>query len=332
MNKIKKILIATDLSPLSLSAIDRGLEIAKKCNATVTILNILEKGFFDEMRKEALPPSRNQLIKPREYAHQLINEKITQSKPKKVKINIVIEDSKKRPPIKIINYAKKTKTDIIIIGSHGRFKFHDWFVGTTAEYIVKKTRCPVLITKKMQKVSYKRILLPIDFSNASKAAVDFGYHLFPDSHFYVLNVGDQAYDDLVKTEHLHLYGKGKRLKKEIMTLLMNKAKEFISNKTNKKKQFSFQVKIGHAGLVILREAKKPGINLVVMGTHGHNQYHYRWLGSVANRVLIEIDKDILLVPPQIKRRKKSAQKDSYIKRITALTEEHFKELKESAKK
>jgi hypothetical protein len=93
------------------------------------------------------------------------------------------------------------------------------------------------------------------------------------------------------------------------------------------------MKIGYPGLVILQEAKRKDLNLVIMGTQRHNAYYYKWLGSVASRVLIEIDKDILLVPSKrIKRIKKMAtRKDVYLKKITALTEEHFQQLKRLAK-
>ena len=115
-----------------------------------------------------------------------------------------------------------------------------------------------------------------------------------------------------------------------MVLLMNKAKHFIFNSVNRKRNFSFQIKIGYAGLVILEEAKKSRINLVIMGTQGHNQHYYTWIGSVANRVLIEIDKDILLVPSKkMKRHSKKTidQKEAYLHKITALTEDHFQQLK-----
>ena len=55
MNKIKKILIATDLSPLSFSAIEKGLETARNCKAKFTILHILETGFFDTLKKMFYP-------------------------------------------------------------------------------------------------------------------------------------------------------------------------------------------------------------------------------------------------------------------------------------
>ena len=38
-----------------------------------------------------------------------------------------------------------------------------------------------------------------------------------------------------------------------------------------------------------------------MGTEGHSRFHYLWLGRVASRVLIETEKDILLVPPASKK-------------------------------
>lgn len=50
-------------------------------------------------------------------------------------------------------------------------------------------------------------------------------------------------------------------------------------------------------MVISAEAKKMKPDLVVMGTEGHGKKHYLALGRVASRVLLEIDRDVLLIPP-----------------------------------
>jgi nucleotide-binding universal stress UspA family protein len=47
----------------------------------------------------------------------------------------------------IVNYAKSRKYDLIVIGSHGRTGFDKLLLGSVANGVSQKTRCPVLIVK-----------------------------------------------------------------------------------------------------------------------------------------------------------------------------------------
>jgi len=47
----------------------------------------------------------------------------------------------------IVNYAKSRKYDLIVIGSHGRTGFDKFLLGSIANGVSQKARCPVLIVK-----------------------------------------------------------------------------------------------------------------------------------------------------------------------------------------
>jgi nucleotide-binding universal stress UspA family protein len=51
--------------------------------------------------------------------------------------------AKGKPHQKILQYSKKHKIDLLIIGNHGKFSIRDNFVDITAEYIIDHTKCPV---------------------------------------------------------------------------------------------------------------------------------------------------------------------------------------------
>jgi nucleotide-binding universal stress UspA family protein len=49
------------------------------------------------------------------------------------------------PVPEIIEQAKTCAADYIVIGSHGHTAFYDLLVGSTANGVLKRAKCPVLI-------------------------------------------------------------------------------------------------------------------------------------------------------------------------------------------
>src|SRR3990167_6311719 len=132
MKKLKRILVATDFSAHSQFAILRAVELAKTTKADLAILHIAKKGFLEKMVEEVVPAIGKALITPEEYAASLLKnliEKLSESKIK-IKYSIISGDY---PASTILEYAKNHKVDLLVLGAHGKYSIHDWFVGTTAE-------------------------------------------------------------------------------------------------------------------------------------------------------------------------------------------------------
>lgn len=333
MASLQKILIAVDLSNFSMNALKKGLELAKEHHADVTVLHILNEKAEDKWWRSILPPLKQEIIQTKDQIASLLTRKISLLNKNKVHIKTVFLKSE-NPAITIVNYAKKQKVHLLIIGAHGDYTIHDWFVGTTAEYIAKKITCPVLICKKKNKPNYHRILLPIDFTKASEAAIDFATKYFPKAKIHVLHIADKAYESLIKNEYMQGYIKGKKLQLEVLRLLKANAEKMMRKFEKKGGKTFYKIKIGFPGIEILRTARQIRPSLIIMGTQGHTKKHYSWLGSIASHILIEIDNDILLVPcikPHHKKQVTSEKKD-FIKKINALTEERLQQLKAIAKK
>jgi nucleotide-binding universal stress UspA family protein len=299
MNKLKRILVATDFSEHSQFAILRAVELAKATKAHLTILHVAKKGFLEKMVEEIIPMAGKILITPEEYATSWLKKQIQRLSENKINIKYFII-SGDHPAPKILKYAKDHHINLLVLGAHGKYSIHDWFVGTTAEYIARKTRVPVLIIKNPSSKIYRKIFVPIDFSSASKAALQFAAQLFKKNDFHLLHVGDHDYEELLKKEKEIPKAKIKTMREAILFLLEEKTKKFMKECNIKLKKLVCDIKLGYPGMVILEEAKKFKQVLVVMGTEGHGQHYYLSMGRVASKVLIEIDRDILLVPPNKK--------------------------------
>ena len=85
----------------------------------------------------------------------------------------------------ICRLAQKIPADLIVMPTHGRTGLRHTFLGSTAERVVQHSPCPVLVTRtrkgKAAKAAAemtgpgraKTILVPVDFSEASSAALHY---------------------------------------------------------------------------------------------------------------------------------------------------------------
>jgi nucleotide-binding universal stress UspA family protein len=301
--KIKNILVAIDFSENSDFALSRAIELARKNNARLTVLHVIEKKnmdiFLDNTLDKLLP--KGLWLKTEEYLESRLQEKIQLfSSRGMVMDHEVIPRGK--PAVKILQYAKRNKTDLLIIGAHGKYSLRDTFVGTTAEYIAERTGCPVLVVKNNPQSFYQNILVPTDFSDASRKALGLSIMLFQRAKVRMLHVGDYEYEELLKREEEEekmSVSKLREIKKAILQYLDNRMQKFIKSfRSSKLLKAQYKIILGQPGPEIIADAQKFKHDLIVMGTRGHGRLHYLFIGGVASRVLSETDKDILLVPPK----------------------------------
>jgi len=301
-----KIMVATDFSKNSDLAILKAINIAKATNAHLTVVHVIQKktmdNFLDSTLKKLLP--KNIWLSTEEHRAILLQEKIDSLSRYELKIETLVL-KKGKPAVKILQYAKKNKFDLLVIGAHGKYSLRDTFVGTTAEYLADKSICPIFIVKNMSQNVFKNILVPIDFSKVSKKALHYAIKLFPHSHVNLLHVGDYDFENLlIKEEKKSEIPQAKiaKMRDAISFYLNNKMKKFIKGYGKKLGNFSFKIILGYPGPSIIKVANELKNDAIVMGTQGHGRHHYLFMGSVAKRVLREYDKDILLVPPKSRKR------------------------------
>ncbi len=143
--KIKKILLPTDLSPASISAFKYAKSLAEKYGASIYVLHVLEN-IPPVLAIHALDLTIERVEKNMEENAKVQLEKIVKENLKgKNKVKIFIR--KGLVDEEIIKFADEKKIDIIVMGTHGRTGIEYTLLGSIAEKIVRKAKCPVLTVK-----------------------------------------------------------------------------------------------------------------------------------------------------------------------------------------
>jgi len=141
-NKIKKILVPLDGSKNSIRGLDKAISLARACHGTISALYIKTvPGIY------AIHPlgfmSLNQVTEAKKF---LISAK-TRAAKKGILLSHKIIGGE--PGFDIVRFAhnKKNKIDMIVIGARGRGLVKEIFLGSVSNYVVHKSKLPVLVVK-----------------------------------------------------------------------------------------------------------------------------------------------------------------------------------------
>ena len=146
--EIKKILYTTDLSPNSAYAFRYAINSAKKHDATIIILHVVEEiaPFFQKERlkaisekkiTEAMDRIRNQL--------KIFCDRELKDDPECADRVVSIEVCQGYPPEEILKKADELNCDVIVMGTHGKGVIRHSFLGSAAQKVLRRVRKPVFI-------------------------------------------------------------------------------------------------------------------------------------------------------------------------------------------
>lgn len=145
--KLTRILVPTDLSPASLSALEYAGELARPFNAEVVVLFVVEPIVYatpSDLYGAAADLGTVLQEQERSGRAQLL--KIQARYRKKLpKLRAVQQTG--TPYLVITTAAKKLKADMIVMSTHGRTGLSHLFLGSVAEKIVRTSPCPVLTVR-----------------------------------------------------------------------------------------------------------------------------------------------------------------------------------------
>ncbi len=143
--RIKKILLPTDLSSASISAFKYAKSLAEKYGATIYVLHVLEN-IPPVLAIHSLDLTLERLEKNMEENAKKQLEKVVKENLKtKNKVQTFIR--KGIVDDEIVKFAEEKKVDLIVMGTHGRTGIELTILGSIAEKVVRKAKCPVLTVK-----------------------------------------------------------------------------------------------------------------------------------------------------------------------------------------
>ncbi|MHC1702702.1 MAG: universal stress protein [Tenuifilaceae bacterium] len=197
--KINSILIPTDFSELSESALKVGIAIAKRQNAEITLLHVIDRMAYLQPTEVFVPDIR---LSPDYIAEikerlNILAGRILIDTGVKVVGNVIDGQAAEE----ICSFAYRKRFNLIVMGTHGTSGLKEFFIGSEAFRVVKNAPCPVLtIPGDWQKTDFERVLFPI---RLKAGAIEKYYYAQPiieknNSELFLLGLGDKNSPSQIK--------------------------------------------------------------------------------------------------------------------------------------
>lgn len=299
MLTIKRVLFPTDFSDGSKQAFPQAAFFADWHDAELHILNVTGRHRHDYGdTKENFPISTRTLT---DWLRRP-SESISGTKwPDLESLSITQKQVESSAPAeRIVAYSEDKNIDLVVMGTHGRRGVDRMLFGSVTEEVVRNSPCPALTVRNGAEVvpskAVRRILVPVDFSDATETAV---------AHAKELAQTYGAEINLLHVVEEPFYPPAYELGS--VDFPTNDVIERVENQLADiaREEIGYEHVMVHAtsGLPpheILDYVDENDIDLVVIATHGRTGLDRVLIGSVAERVLRQSPKPVFVVKPNRK--------------------------------
>jgi len=284
MNPMQQVLIATDRSAMANEALKRAISVAKKKDAQLFIMHVIEPPFVESPYLKPIDQS--------EIKKSIKNEIDHLNSEAQVEYNLLIEHGN---PVDLIIYkAEEFQIDLIILGCNGKPDIESNYFGTTTLKVIQRTHLPVLVVKNEVKNIYQKMIAPTDMSDSSKESILFANTLFTKPTRKYLHAHETLSELSAMTYHISQEQlQSIRIEMEMNARVMLKAfaKEVGGGDTD---YIHFQASVNED---LLDYIIKDKADLLVLGSKGVDNLNSFVFGSTASFLLSMSPTDVLVYVP-----------------------------------
>jgi|JI10StandDraft_1071094.scaffolds.fasta_scaffold29172_2 nucleotide-binding universal stress UspA family protein len=141
--RLQRIMLATDFSPQARVALDYAAELSKRLEVPLLLLAAFQIPVY--------PLPEGIVVRSTDTIAQLLSQtsadlaaarQLAQDQGAVEVETIVVEGN---PAVEIVRIAQERKTDLIVMGSHGRGGLSRAILGSVADKVMRTAHCPVMI-------------------------------------------------------------------------------------------------------------------------------------------------------------------------------------------
>jgi universal stress protein A len=143
---MKTILVSVDFSDVTLKVVKAAVHLAKPFQSRIILVHVFEQapplmGLGGSPDSVPLPQP-SEPITPPDYTEKFSHLQEMISSTGLAATTVELEGM---PAELILSQAENSKVDLIVLGSHSRGPLSHLFMGSVADGVLQRARCPVLI-------------------------------------------------------------------------------------------------------------------------------------------------------------------------------------------
>jgi len=267
--RMEKLMVATDGSEYSESAIREAINLAKICSSTLIAVSVVKTNLeFDSVLPQFVEKAEQEAIKHLESV---------KAKATKEGVNcMTIESLSEEPYQDIVNHASKNNVDMIFMGTHGKTEMKRLMMGSVTARVIGYAPCNILILPLNAKVECKNVLIATDGSKYSEAAASeaLGIAKRCGSSLIVISVASSDAEIASAKDNVNKVSEAAEREGVKTTSVVTKGKPYEA---------------------IIETAKQKKADFIVVGSHGRTGLDRLLMGSVTERVIGHAETAVLVV-------------------------------------
>ena len=295
----KHLIVPLDGSRLSESVLPMVIHLAQKLHAAVTLVHVIEKNAPVEIHGEP------HLSNPEEAEHYL-DEVERRFFPSGLRVDKhVHRTATTNVTESIAEHAREFKSDLVVMSVHGRSGMRKLLFGSIAEQVVSAKVAPVLLIRPTEGgtaafLSGRPFLVPLDGTAAREQALPIAASLASacgvDLKLLMVVPTLKTLSGVETASRILLPA----TTQEMFAFATIDAQEYVRHLLStlgaNGPRSTAQIRRGALAEVIVTEARRLGVDMIVMGTLGRVGLNAFWSSSLAPMVTERTHLALLLVP------------------------------------
>jgi len=291
--RMNKILVPTDFSETAMHALSQATRLAKHYDSEIFLFHVVEP--YGE-------PPPHMAARVSEYVDHIKESAETELSSVAARLEAEgvvarVEMATHVAPVEAIaDIADAVDPDLVVIGTHGRRGFKRFLLGSVTEKILRTIPASVmslsleapLVFDQNVDAPAGRVLVPVDFSECSKHALDAAFSL-------VKGGGEVVVVHVVPVPQSPALYPGPlvpvtNVDPELMHRARSRLEEWVDGR-----EARIELRVGEASSSIVELSDTQAANMIVMGTRGLTGLDHFLLGSVAERTVRRATVPVLTV-------------------------------------
>lgn len=267
-----RILVAVDGSPASLHALKETCRLVRAEHGSVGAVSVVPP-HDGELR---LVGVSNAIAKMHAPAQKALTDAAKEAESEGVNLQTYLVQGE--PHEAIVSLAEEEEYDLISLGVKGHNVAETVLMGSTTARVIGFGQIPVLVIPLESRLTWERILVPVDGSASSRTAAHLAFHL---ARAY----GSQVLVASVAHIPSQLYGISASMVEKMISESKGNLDEIKSDAGSLEIDAEYLLREGEPEQILIELASQRSNDLIIMGSHGRTGLTRLLMGSVTERVI-----------------------------------------------
>jgi nucleotide-binding universal stress UspA family protein len=288
MRKIDSILVGTDFSEDASHALRRAALVASEHGAHLRLLHVVDPSPFARARGWLTPGAHTRIADAEATLAKLA---LYAAAAHGIAVNVEVRVGNTTE--QVLRAAEGV--DLLVLGARGLNPLRTFVLGTTAVRLLKKCRLPMLVCKQPARGPYRRVLVPVELSRSSAAALSGALRVAPRAKVRLFHAVCGS-----REAEMRIVGVPEHVIQDYRAMAIGRAesklRSIVAEAGHRGARVNVAVRQGDALDLTLRHEERFGTDLIVVRKHGESAPGAFLLGSFTRRVLHNSRCDVLAVP------------------------------------